>query len=409
MTPLASARLVLGVTGGIAAYKAADLASRLVQAGARVDVVLTAGARAFIRPLTFEAITKRPVHTDVFAPWTETSFGHVTLAKEADLLIVAPASADTLAHLALGLADDLLGAVALATEAPLLLAPAMEHAMYHHPATQQHLTTLRERGAVQVGPETGRLASGEHGDGRLAGVDAIVGAIRSVLGRRGPLAGKRLVITAGGTREPLDPVRFLGNRSSGAMGYALAQAAIDRGASVTLVTGPTDLDPPYGAQVVPVETAAAMQAAVEEAVVDADALVMAAAVADYRPATYAATKIKKESGHDTLTIELARNPDIVAGIDRPGLLKVGFAADTEDLIPNAEAKLRSKGLAMIVANEAVATIGSAESAAIVLRPGSPPEALPTMPKSELGGAILDRLLPLLGGPEASPRHPEGAG
>ncbi len=395
MIPLASARLVLGVSGGIAAYKAADLASRLVQAGARVDVILTAGARAFVQPLTFEALTKRPVAPDLFAPWTETSFGHVTLGREANLLIVAPASANTIARLALGLADDLLGAVALSTEAPLLLAPAMEHGMYHHPATQGHLSTLRQRGALEVGPEAGRLASGYHGDGRLAAIETIVGAIRAALGRGGPLAGTRLVVTAGGTHEPIDPVRYIGNRSSGAMGYAIAQAAIDRGAAVALVTGPTNLAPPYDAEVTRVETAEEMRTAVERAAEGVDALVMAAAVADFRPASVASEKIKKRPGQEIMTLQLTRNPDILGNLDHPGLVKVGFAAETTDLLANARIKLEMKGLALIVANDAVATLGSAESTATILRPDAPPEPLPTMGKADLAGVILDRLTPLL--------------
>src|SRR5579884_62012 len=318
MSRLASGRIVLAVTGGIAAYKAADLASKLVQAGARVDVILTAGAREFIQPLTFQAITKRPVHTSVFEGWSEAAFGHVTLAQEADALVVAPATANAIAKLALGLADDMLGTVALATSAPLVVAPAMEHGMFHHPATQAHLATLRERGATIVGPETGRLASGQHGDGRLAPTEAIVGAIRLVLGRGGALAGKRLVVTAGGTQEPLDPVRFLGNRSSGTMGFALAQAALERGAAVTLVTGPTALTPPVGAAV---RTAREMQEAVARAIVDADALLMAAAVADFRPAAPSAGKIKKQPGQETMALTLVRNPDILAGVERSRLVK----------------------------------------------------------------------------------------
>ena len=407
MPPLASARVLLGVSGGIAAYKAADLASRLVQVGARVDVVLTSGALEFVRTLTFSAITKRPVHTDLFEAWTEESFGHISLARDADLLVVAPASANTIAKLALGLADDLLGTVALSTGAPLLVAPAMEHGMYHHPATQAHLATLRQRGAFQVGPDTGRLASGAHGDGRLASVETIVGAIRLLLGRDGALADKRLVVTAGGTHEPLDPVRYLGNRSSGTMGYALARAALNRGARVILVTGPTVLEPPYGADVVRVGTAAEMRDAVEQATVDADALIMAAAVADYRPAAIAAAKIKKRPGQDGLTLDLVRNPDILAEIGRPGLIKVGFAAETEDLVANAREKLRAKRLAMIVANDAVATIGARDSTAVILRAGEEPEPLPPMPKSDLAEAILDRLAPLLG-IEDGDRHAAGA-
>lgn len=390
-----TARVVLGVTGGIAAYKAADLASRLVQAGATVDVIMTAGAQEFIRPLTFSALTGRPVHTDPFAPWGEGSSGHITLARDADLLLVAPASASALARLALGLADDLLGTVALSTRAPLLVAPAMEHQMFHHPATRQHLATLQERGATVVGPERGRLASGASGDGRLAAVETIVGMVGVVLGRAGPLAGRRIVVTAGGTQEPLDPVRFLGNRSSGTMGYALAVAARNRGAVVDLVTGPSALLHPAGVHVIPVVTADEMLAAVTHSVLGADALIMAAAVADYRPAVAATRKIKKGQNETGMTVALTRNPDIVASIDRPGLVKVGFAAETEDLEENAAAKLAAKGLAMIVANEATATIGSEESTAVIIRPDTAPERLPRMAKSMLAEIVLDRLVALL--------------
>ena len=395
MHPRVAKRVVLAVSGGIAAYKAADLASTLVQAGAEVDTILTRGADRFLRPLTFQAITKRPVHTDLFEPWTETSFGHVTLAREADLLLVAPASANAIARLALGLADDLLGAVALSTAAPLLLAPAMEHHMLHHPATQEHLEALRSRGAVLVGPETGRLASGYHGDGRLAAVGMIVGACRVLLGRQGSLGGTRVVVTAAGTQEPLDPVRFLGNRSSGAMGYALAQAVLDHGGHVTLVTGPTHLAPPYGAETVPVQTALEMREAVERAVEGADALVMAAAVADFRPAAASDHKIKKRPGQETVSLEMVRNPDILAEVRRPGLIKVGFAAETEDLLANAAAKLSAKGLDMIVANDAVATIGASQSTATVLRPGAAPEHLTTMAKADLADQLIARVAALI--------------
>lgn len=395
MTLLASARIVLGVSGGIAAYKAADLASKLVQAGARVDTILTAGAQEFMRPLTFQAITHRPVFSGVFEGWSEATSGHVTLAQEADVLVVAPATANAIARLATGLADDMVGAVALATAAPLVVAPAMEHRMFHHPATQANLATLVERGATVVGPETGRLASGQHGDGRLAPAAAIVGAIRVVLGRCGPLAGRHVVVTAGGTQEPLDPVRYLGNRSSGTMGYALAQAALDRGAAVTLITGPTALLPPYGARVIRIETALEMQSAVEQAVATADALIMAAAVADFRPAVRGAGKIKKRPGENGMTLELARNPDIVASIDRLGLIKVGFAAETDDLLANAREKLVAKDLAMIVANDAVATIGRSESTATILYRNAEPEALPRMGKAEVAAAIMDRMTALV--------------
>jgi phosphopantothenoylcysteine decarboxylase/phosphopantothenate--cysteine ligase len=396
MMPLRGARILLAVTGGIAAYKSADLASKLVQSGARVDVLLSETARRFVGEVTFQALTKRPVHGDVFEAWTETSFGHITLGHDADAIVVSPATANTIAKLAYGLADDMLGAVALSTTAPLIVVPAMEHLMYHHPATQANLATLRERGAVQVGPERGRLASGEEGDGRLPATETILGAIRQTLGKAGRLAGRRVVVTAGGTQEPLDPVRFIGNRSSGLMGYALAQAAIDEGAAVDLVSGPTHLTPPYGAATVRVSTAEEMFAAVRDLAAKADALVMAAAVADYRPAHPTTAKIKKREGGRGLTIELARNPDIVASIDRPGLVKIGFAAETEDLIENARLKLAAKGLDLIVANDAAATIGSKSSTAILLAPDGSAETLPTLPKEDVATIIVARLIAILG-------------
>lgn len=392
MNPLQQAQIVLGVSGGIAAYKAADLASKLVQAGAVVDTVLTKSATAFIAPLTFQALTKRPVHEDMFEPWTETSSGHVTLAGNADLVLVAPASANTIAHLALGLASDLLGVLALATTAPLLIAPAMEHHMFHHPATQGHLETLRTHGATIVGPATGHLASGAVGDGRLAPVEDILGAARQLLGRSGALAQRHVVITAGGTREPLDPVRYLGNGSSGAMGYALAQAALDRGAETTLISTVTNLLPPYGASVIPVQTALDMQDAVGTAVRDADALVMAAAVADFRPELAAGQKIKKRPGTNQHTVHLVQNPDILASVEQPGLLKIGFAAETESMVEHATAKLHAKGLAFIVANDAAATIGSARSQATIISRDEPPQALALLDKTELADLILERLI-----------------
>ena len=394
---IGTARVVLGISGGIAAYKAADLASKLVQLGATVDVMLTAGAQEFVQPLTFEAITKRPVHVGSFEPWTERSSGHVSLANEADILVVAPASANTLAKLAVGMAGDMLGAVALSTHAPLLIAPAMEHGMFHHAATQAHLQTLRDRGATHVGPEHGRLASGMMGDGRMAGVGTIVGAIRWVLGRGGALAGRHIVITAGGTREPLDPVRYLGNRSSGQMGYALAQAAIDRGATVTLITTVTALTPPYGAATTRVETADEMDAAVKVAVREADVLIMAAAVADFRPTNAATSKMKKQEGQAGLALQLERTPDILANACGENLVKIGFAAETEDLVVNALKKLESKGLTMIVANDATATIGQVESTATILWRGKPPEQLGTMAKVDLAHEIIERLVILTAG------------
>lgn len=393
--PLTTKRVVHAVTGGIAAYKAADVTSKLVQLGAEVDVVLTAAAREFIQPLTFSALTRRDVHIDPFAGWTEDRAGHVTLAAEADVLVVAPATANSIAKLSLGLADDLPGMIALATRAPMVVAPAMEHGMWHHPATQEHLERLVRRGAHVVGPESGRLASGASGDGRLAPTEAIVGAVRLALGRTGPLAGRSVVVSAGGTHEPIDPVRYIGNRSSGLMGYALAQAALDLGASVTLVTGPTHIAPPYGAHVVRIETASQMQEAIQAAVATADVLIMAAAVSDFRPAMSYAQKYKKTGPDAGLTLELVQNPDILAGINRPGLLKVGFAAETEHHVANAQQKLERKSLAMIVANDATATIGGADSAAVLLIRDQAPEVLPRMPKERLAAVILDRVTALV--------------
>lgn len=397
MNPLASASIVVAVSGGIAAYKAADLVSSLTQAGARVEVILTRGAREFIRPLTFQALTHRPVHEDLFEPWTEASLGHVSLARDTALLIVAPASANTIARLALGMADDLLGAVALATRAPILVAPAMEHHMYHHPATRGHLTTLRGWGVTVIGPTSGRLASGETGDGRLASVPEIIGAARQVLGRGGPLAGRRIVVTAGGTREPLDPVRYLTNGSSGLMGYAIARAAIDVGATVSLISTPVVLPAVVGAEMIHVGTALEMATAVDEQTARADVLVMAAAVADFRPATAAAHKVKKQGGTATMTLDLVLNPDILAGLDRPGLIKVGFAAETDDLVANARAKLDAKGLAMIVANDARDAIGSPDNEVVLLTPGAEPEYVPRMDKDDLAAILIARVGTLLAG------------
>jgi phosphopantothenoylcysteine decarboxylase/phosphopantothenate--cysteine ligase len=385
---LSGARIVLGVTGGIAAYKAADLASKLVQAGAAVDVVMTEAATRLVGETTFQALTKRTVHTGVFEGWTETSFGHITLGHEADAIVVAPATAHSIAKLANGLSDDMLGAVALSSTAPLVIVPAMEHDMFRHPATQVNIATLKSRGAVFVGPESGRLASGEVGEGRMSAPETIVGALRQVLGRKGPLAGKRMVVTAGGTREPLDPIRYLGNRSSGRMGHALAQAAIDAGACVTLITTAVGLAVPYGVKAVNVQTAEEMFGAVQSAVVDADILTMSAAVADFRPAEAKRSKIKKQPGTGGLPLELVRNPDIVASISRPGLIKVGFAAETEDLIPYATAKLASKGLDMIVANDAESTIGQTESTAHLIFAAGDPISLPRLPKHEVAVRIV---------------------
>ena len=397
MSLLQGKQIVLAVTGGIAAYKAAALASLFVQQGALVDVIMTEAAGKFIQPLTFAALTHRPVHGSIFAGWDEHASGHVTLAETADLVVVAPATAATLARLALGLADDLLGLVALSTSAPLLIAPAMEHHMWRHPATQEHVRLLQSRGAVIVPPEHGRLASGARGDGRLAAPETIVQVVISLFDETEILAGQHIVITAGGTREPIDPVRYIGNRSSGQMGYALAAAAERAGARVTLISGPVALAPPPGVVLVPVETAREMEAAVHGAIPDANALVMAAAVSDYRVARAFDQKIKKEPDATTLDLHLVQNPDILAGIDQPGLLKIGFAAETNNLLENAARKLASKGLAMLVANDAVETIGAPDSRAWFLFPGGRIDALPRISKDQVARRIVAELAELLAG------------
>ncbi len=386
-------QIVLGVTGSIAAYKAVELASRLVKAGATVDVVMTEAATEFVAPLTFQSITARPVVIEMFKLLRETDIAHVSLARRADVLVIAPATANTIAKLAAGLADNMLTATALATTAPIVVAPAMETGMYENPATQESLARLRQRGVTIIEPGYGRLASGTMGVGRLADIEEIMGTIRMVLGRGGDLAGRKVVVTAGGTQEPIDPVRFIGNPSSGRMGYSLAEAARDRGAVVTLIAGPTTLPKPVGVDFIPVRTAEEMREAVLEATPGADILIMAAAVADYRPASIAGRKIKK--GKERLTLELVRNPDILAEVADRQLLKVGFAAETEDLIENARAKLTEKRLDLIVANPVPASFGGDTiQATLIARDGEVTE-LPPLPKSELAELVLDRVVELL--------------
>ena len=298
--------IALGVTGSIASYKAADLASKLTQAGALVDVIMTRSAMEFVTPLTFSSLTHRSVVRDLFDADSETSVEHVMLAKRAEAVIIAPATANVIAKIVHGLADDMLTATVLATAAPLIVAPAMDGNMFDNPATQRNLEMLRERGAEIVGPNTGYLASGLSGVGRLADIAEIIGVTRAALGKNGDLAGRRIVVTAGGTQEPIDPVRVITNRSSGKMGFALAEAARDRGASVTLIAAPSAQPPPAGVDLVRAVTAREMAAAVAAAVTDADALIMAAAVADFESAAPADRKIKKTGA--PLSIDLSADP-----------------------------------------------------------------------------------------------------
>src|SRR5512138_3501236 len=303
MSILSDKRITLGVTGSIAAYKAADLASKLTQSGAQVDVILTGAAEKFVTPLTFQSVTGRRAYTDGDLWGNEAHVLHVGLGHAADLLVIAPCTANTIARLAHGQADNLLTVTALAMRSPLLIAPAMDGGMYDHPATQENIAILKKRGATFIGPAEGHLASGFTGVGRMVETAEILGHIRILLGRHGPLAGKKVVVSAGGTQEPLDPVRVLTNRSSGKQGYALAQAALDMGAQVTLVTTPTALTPPVGAYLVPVETAQQMLAAVQKESPGFDALVMAAAVADFRPKNSSQHKLKKADGIPQIELE----------------------------------------------------------------------------------------------------------
>jgi len=390
---LAGRRLVLGVSGSIAAYKALGVASRLTQAGARVDVVLTPAAAEMVRPLAFQALTHRPVVAGLWDPKGPLAMDHIALAQAAEALVVAPATADVIARLALGLADDALATTALATRAPLVLAPAMEPDMWAHPATQGHVATLVARGAHLAGPVAGRLASGKHGEGRMVEPEMIVEHIRWVLGRGGPLAGRRVLVTAGPTREPLDPVRFLSNHSSGTMGYAVACAARDAGAAVTLVSGPVSQAPPVGAEIVGVETAREMCGEVLDRAEAVDVVIMAAAVADYRPAEASDRKIKKAAGDAPLT--LVRNPDILCELDtalagvpparRP--VRVGFAAETENLVPNAAEKRLRKGLDLVVANPVPESFGAEQSTAVFVEAAGVTEIGPRA-KSAIAHAII---------------------
>ncbi len=387
--------VVLGITGSIAAYKAVEIASKLTQAGVIVEVIMTESATKFITPLTLRNITHRPVVTDMFDLASEFSLEHVALAEAADVVVIAPATANIIAKLAAGIADDMLGCTVLATKAPVIVAPAMNVNMLENSITQENLAKLKARGLTIVAPAYGRLASGKIGPGRLADIEQIVGTIQQVLGRSGDLAGKRIVVTAGGTQEPIDPARHIGNRSSGKMGYAVAEAARDRGATVSLVTASTFLPEPVGVEVTHVETAIQMRGVVAQAVAQADALIMAAAVADYQPKDVAKAKIKKET--PSLTLELVRTPDILTEV-KGDFLKVGFAAESEDVVANAKQKLKKKQLDIIVANDITdASSGfdvDTNKVTLLDRDGKV-DSLPLMTKREVADRILDRVVGLL--------------
>jgi len=395
-SPLAGRRVLLGVTGGIAAYKACILTRLLTQAGATVQVVMTPSATRFVGPDTFAALSGRPAYTEV---WEEPgSVLHVRLARQAHVAVVAPATANVIAKLARGIADDLLTSTLLEARCPLVVAPAMHSGMWEHPATQANVRALQERGTAVVGPATGPLAAGDEGTGRMAEPEDILAAVEEVTSRGRDLAGRRIVVTAGPTWEPIDPVRFVGNRSTGRMGFAVAREAFGRGADVTLVVGPGTLEPPEGPRLVRVATAEEMRMAVLEAAEDADAVVMAAAVADFRPREAAPNKLKKEGGPPRL--ELVPTPDILSelGEVKGERVLVGFAAETEDLEAAGRVKLEAKGLDLIVVNE-VGREGTgfgseANHAAILSRTGDD-EPLRDWTKRELAAAICDRLTKML--------------
>ncbi|MGW2840034.1 bifunctional phosphopantothenoylcysteine decarboxylase/phosphopantothenate--cysteine ligase CoaBC [Streptomyces sp. NPDC001493] len=389
-------KVVLGVSGGIAAYKACELLRRLTESGHDVTVVPTAASLHFVGAATWSALSGHPVSTEVWNDVHEVP--HVRTGQAADLVVVAPATADMLARAAHGLADDLLTNTLLTARCPVVFAPAMHTEMWEHPATQENVATLRRRGAVVIEPAVGRLTGVDTGKGRLPDPAEIFEVCRRVLARgvaAPDLAGRHVVVSAGGTREPLDPVRYLGNRSSGKQGYALARTAVARGARVTLIEANTGLPEPAGADVVHVGTAVQLREAVLKAAADADAVVMAAAVADFRPVTYATGKIKKRDGQADPVIELLRNPDILAELSTertaPGQVVVGFAAETDDVLANGREKLRRKGCDLLVVNEVGErkTFGSQDNEAVVLAADGSETAVPHGPKEALADTVWD--------------------
>ena len=403
MSILDGKKILLGVSGSIAAYKAADLASKLTQAGSLVDVILTGAAEEFIPPLTFQSLTGRKAHTDADLWGGEAHVLHVGLGHSADLLVIAPCTANTLAKLAHGQSNDLLSITALAAQCPVMVAPAMDVGMYEHPATQENVRILRERGVYVAGPAEGRMASGLVGRGRMLEPAELLGHIRVVLGREmGALAGKKVVVTAGGTQEVIDPVRFITNRSSGKQGYAVAQAALDAGADVTLISTPTALTMPVGVNSVSVRSAQEMLEAVLAESAGADALIMAAAVADFRPSNVAGNKLKKRDGIPQIQLEAA--PDILgtvaslnSGASRPKVV-VGFAAESRDLLANASEKMTSKKLDMIVANDISSTDAGfdvEENRVTILTPDGVAEKLSLRSKFAVAEEIVVKIAGLL--------------
>ncbi|HIA74956.1 MAG TPA: bifunctional phosphopantothenoylcysteine decarboxylase/phosphopantothenate--cysteine ligase CoaBC [Dehalococcoidia bacterium] len=392
-SPLNNKRVVLGVTGSIACYKAADLASKLVQNGALVDVILTSAATQFVSELTFRSITHRSVFTDLYSSESELSINHVALAETADIIIVAPTTANTIAKIANGISDDVLTTTILATRAPIIIAPAMDANMFDNAATQANVTTLITRGVFIAGPANGRLASGLIGQGRMVEPSNIISSANMILGKDGDFSGKKIVVSAGGTEEAIDPVRNITNRSSGKMGYAIAEAARDRGAIVSLVAAPNALPKPVGILVTKIQSAEEMKKVITTECDGADALIMAAAVADWRPLKKLDSKAKKSTS-DTWSLKLVKNPDIIGSIRSDGLIKVGFAAESENLIENGKSKVKSKNLDFIVANDITAKDSGFSvdtNKVTIIHANGNIESLPLMSKYDVGHSILDRV------------------
>ena len=388
--------IVLGVTGSIAAYKSIELARRLVQAGATVQVVMSRSATEFVRPLTFQALTYRPVEVEMFQIQDERAAGHVAMGREADVVVIAPATAHVIAKLAAGLSDDLIATTVLATAAPIVLAPAMETHMWQNAATQENVSRLVARGMRVVEPESGPLASGDVGPGRLASLERIAEAIASALARSGALSGRRVIVTAGPTVEAIDPVRFVSNRSSGKMGYAIAEAARDAGADVTLVSGPTALKPPAAVRTIFIESAEDMKDTVLALLPESDAVVMAAAVADYRPRETQLRKIKKRDAGKELTVYMTENPDVLKAIvaaRRPSTVVVGFKAETGDATKEAERMLREKKLDLVVANDisAPGSVFGSDTDQVTFVSADGAETLPLLAKSEVARRLVAKL------------------
>ena len=394
--PLTNKRIVLGVTGSIACYKALELASKLVQNGALVDTIMTKSSQEFLTPLAFKSITHRDVVTNMYDINSEFAINHVGLAESADIIVIAPATANTIAKISNGMSDDSLTTTVLAAKCPIVVAPAMDGNMFDNPATQNNIAMLISRGIFVSGPEYGRLASGLIGNGRMTSPEILVDIITMNLGSTGDLSGKKILVSAGGTIEPIDPVRFITNKSSGKMGYAIAAAARDRGATVTLVSASNMLENPIGIQTKKVQTSSEMYDAISKEITEMDAIIMAAAVSDWTPEKYSNSKSKKNEVANW-SIDLIKTTDIIANISKTNLIKIGFAAESDNLIENGKSKIQSKSLDLIVANDILDKNNGFESdtnKVSIIHPNGDVEVVPTMPKYEVANEILDRMIPL---------------